>query len=378
MSEYNRVYTLDEVITQPNPYLIVQTKFMHYDMSQSELDAIIEIVYNNYSDTETEKILFNQLSEGLQLGILKPLDYITRRLEQLGVPKDKFVLLSGAVDCPENKKYYSERCEQLGLYEIAISFANSFQHRMKNIILAENLHGNHSRPIGFKKKKFICFNRNIKHHRLFVTAETIRRNLLDKAYFSMYLNGTEADGMAGMRTNLEYYQNWHHYLPNKSESAIQILNDNQHLFPIRLSLQANLHLPHGIRTDLNLFDDSYFGVITESKYFVDSGIIADMKVQLSMDCYFFTEKTYKFIAAKMPFVFVGFNNSLKILQNMGYKTFSPYINESYDSIENDEERLVAIMDEIERLSNLSDTEWHELEKNLLPIVNHNYGVLTEK
>ena len=127
-----------------------------------------------------------------------------------------------------------------------------------------------------------------------------------------------------------------------------------------------------------MYDDSYFGVATESKFFTDSGNINEMKSQLSMDCYFFTEKTYKFIAAKMPFIFVGFNNSLPILRKIGYKTFHPYIDETYDTIENDEDRLVAIMDEIERLSNLSDDEWQELENNLLPIVNYNYGVLTKK
>jgi len=375
MSEYNRVYTNSDIILNPNPYLLIQTCFMHYDITDSEMDNIAEIIHNAYSSEETINILFNAHSEGLQLGILKPIDYITTKLEQLGIPRDKFIILSGAVDCPANRQYYKEHCANLGFTELKIQFENVFQARMKAISLRENLSDN-KRVIGPKNKKFICFNRNIKFHRLFVTTETIRRGLLDKSYFSMYLNSTAEDhSMIGMRSGIEHYQNWERYLPNLSESSVKIMNDNEHLFPIRLSLQENLSEPHGVRTDLNLFNDSYFGVITESKFFHDSGDIDEMKNELSMNCFFFTEKTYKFIAARMPFVLVGFKDSLKILRDIGYKTFSPYINESYDSIENDEERLVAIMDEVERLSNLSDDEWHELEQNLLPIVNHNFNVL---
>lgn len=375
MSEYNRVYTDNDVILNSNPYLIIQTSFMHYDLSEIEMDNIVSIIHNVYSHEDTISISFNALSEGLQLGILKPVDYITNKLVQLGIDRDKFVLWSGAVDCPANRKFYKEHCANLGLTGIKIHFQNVFQERMKAISLRENMSDNH-RMIGPKNKKFICFNRNIKHHRLFVTTETIRRGLLDKSYFSMYLNSTtEDDGMIGMRSQIEHYQDWSRYLPKLGESSVKTMNDNAHLFPLRLSLQQNLGEPHGVRTDLNLFNDSYFSVITESKFFHDSGDIDEMKDQLSLDCFFFTEKTYKFIAARMPFVFVGFKDSLKILRDIGYKTFSPYINESYDSIENDEERLVAIMDEVERLSNLSDDEWHQLEQNLLPIVNHNFNVL---
>ena len=41
---------------------------------------------------------------------------------------------------------------------------------------------------------------------------------------------------------------------------------------------------------------------------------------------------------------------LKRLQILGYKTFSPYIDESYDLIENNKERFYAIVNEIDRIN----------------------------
>lgn len=369
---------MNDIIISQNNSMTIQTSYMHYAMKPEEIEHVANSIIEAYSNNEIEKIIFNVSAEGLPLGIMKPVDSIVRILEQSGIPRSKFCLTSGGVECPENREYYSEHCAKLGLIELNIEFNNLFQTHSITVMRRENLYNNHSRSLGFKNKKFLCFNRNVKYHRLFITAETIKRGLLDKAYFSMYVNGTESDGMGNLQTDLKYYENWHEYLPNLGTATAQVINDNIDLFPIRLSLHNNLLEPHGLRNDLHLFDDSYFGVITESKFFTDSGNIDEMKTELSMDCYFFTEKTYKFIATKMPFIFVGFKNSLSILRKMGYKTFHPYINESYDSIENDEERLVAIMDEIERLCNLSDNEWIDIEKNLLPIVNHNYGVLTKQ
>ena len=368
---------MNDVVIGQNNSIIIQTFFMHYDMKSEEIEQVTSTIIKSYSN-KADTIIFNVFSEGLNLGIMKTVDSIVRILEQSGIPRSKFWLTSGAVECPENRKYYSEHCLKFELIELNIEFNDSFKTHSINVMKRENLYNNHSRPLGFKNKKFLCFNRNVKYHRLFITAETIKRGLLDKSYFSMYVNGTASDGMENLKTELEFFQNWHEYLPKLGVATAQIINDNKNLFPLRLSLHNNLLEPHGLKNDLHLFDDSYFGVITESKFFTDSGNIDEMKSQLSMDCYFFTEKTYKFIATRMPFIFVGFKNSLSILRKMGYKTFHPYINESYDSIENDEERLVAIMDEIEHLCNLPHDEWVELEKNLLPITNHNYGVLTKE
>jgi hypothetical protein len=70
--------------------------------------------------------------------------------------------------------------------------------------------------------------------------------------------------------------------------------------------------------------------------------------------------------------------SLVYLKKLGYKTFSPYINEHYDTIKNDEERLTAVWSEVERLCAFSDEEWLEWQNGIIDIVEHNYNVLINK
>jgi alpha/beta superfamily hydrolase len=80
-----------------------------------------------------------------------------------------------------------------------------------------------------------------------------------------------------------------------------------------------------------------------------------------------------------PFVLMSKPNSLKELHKMGYKTFSPFINESYDSIENDNDRFAAIWLEISCLNNKSAEEWIEWQQNVKEIVeyNHNHFFTTQ-
>jgi hypothetical protein len=69
---------------------------------------------------------------------------------------------------------------------------------------------------------------------------------------------------------------------------------------------------------------------------------------------------------------------LKSLRQLGYKTFSPFINEEYDDIEHNGERLVAIVDELNRIHNLSEEEKKEWIINVLPIAIHNYKHIKSK
>jgi len=86
-----------------------------------------------------------------------------------------------------------------------------------------------------------------------------------------------------------------------------------------------------------------------------------------------SEKTYKAMFFKKPFIIVCHRHTLKLLKDCGYMTFSPWINESYDEIEDYEERVVAILNEIERLNSLSDTELDLIIEQCNHVIEHNYN-----
>lgn len=114
------------------------------------------------------------------------------------------------------------------------------------------------------------------------------------------------------------------------------------------------------RLHTNLFNQSYINVVTETMFTED------------LDTIFVTEKTFRSIYAKIPFIIYGNPNILKSIKDMGYKTYHPFINENYDNEIDSSKRLKLIIDEIKRLSNLSESEFIELYKDCYQIAEWNH------
>ena len=85
-----------------------------------------------------------------------------------------------------------------------------------------------------------------------------------------------------------------------------------------------------------------------------------------------TEKTFKAIALEMPFILVAPAGSLAYLREYGFETFSPYIDETYDTIEDPIGRIEAVTQILTEIQARSAAEKLELWQNLLPRVEHNY------
>lgn len=75
---------------------------------------------------------------------------------------------------------------------------------------------------------------------------------------------------------------------------------------------------------------------------------------------FITEKTFKSFISKTPFIILGNAGILEYLRSLGFKTFSPYIDESYDLLSDPYLRIDRALDEVKRLSSMSiqDCEAH--------------------
>lgn len=85
-----------------------------------------------------------------------------------------------------------------------------------------------------------------------------------------------------------------------------------------------------------------------------------------------TEKTFKPICLRMPFVLVSTAGSLAYLRQYGFKTFDSLWDESYDRITNDQQRLERIADLLKELDSMSTGERQRLFESAVPIIEHNY------
>ena len=217
------------------------------------------------------------------------------------------------------------------------------------------------------------YNGSERPHRMYFLGELFKRNLIDNNYITAFFDNNYLK-------NLPIDSYIHEFRDNLKE-----LQQNYNKFPLRFQEsdnRSNIQMWHLMENEFFHYNDARFGISSETKFFhTEQKCPREINERQHFciacsTCYyndqiFITEKTYKLIAGKLPFIILGFTNTLQVLREAGYKTFYPYINESYDNIVSDYDRLQAIAKEVERLCNFTDSEWEIFAENVLPIIKHN-------
>jgi len=80
----------------------------------------------------------------------------------------------------------------------------------------------------------------------------------------------------------------------------------------------------------------------------------------TMDCYFLTEKTAIPLFLEKPFIVINKKNYNFWLKDLGFELYDEMFDYSFDSIDNDDERFEAGVQEIARLNSLSRSEQFNL------------------
>jgi len=93
---------------------------------------------------------------------------------------------------------------------------------------------------------------------------------------------------------------------------------------------------------------------------------------------FISEKTIRAIANKKPFIMYNAANTLEYLHSFGFKTFSDFWDESYDTIQDYEERFLATSELVKTISLKPIDELREMYYNMQEILNYNVKVLKEQ
>jgi hypothetical protein len=112
-----------------------------------------------------------------------------------------------------------------------------------------------------------------------------------------------------------------------------------------------------------LYEDSYFNVVLETMIDVDGS-----GGQL------ISEKTCKPMFNNQFFVVVSSADHQRHLRELGYQTFGRCIDESYDSITNNQQRFEAVLSLTRELASADQQYLHDLYKNLQPEIQHNSQV----
>lgn len=314
------------------------------------------------------KVVFSLPCESFQVGYMKYVDLVVKILiKDYQLAYDQFSYFTGAADNHTNRRIYYKHCVEANHLPLKLHFINTFEVSLSHCCIEDDYeYGN------VKEKKILFLNKVARPHRIVALGQLIKRNLLDKTYLSFVC---EANDILLLHThkNKNYYPN----LLKESVENIRPLSDK---FPINLSLKddfSNMQKPS--YDDYVLFNNSLFSLISETLYCNSHGYVPHDVDQIHCyESHFFTEKTFRAIRFKHPFLVLSTPYFLEGLRFKGYKTFHPYIDESYDRIKDEEERMLAVMDEVERLSNMTEDQTLEWLNNVRDICHHNYQVLKDK
>lgn len=200
-------------------------------------------------------------------------------------------------------------------------------------------------------KVYITYNNLMADKRLYRTnllVDLQKRNLLDKGYTSFNTPTIET-----IARSIETYK----YLLPASHKA-NIL-ENLALLDQKHHLDSNLiNGTFSAKLDIKHLQSGFVNLVTETIFY-------ENKVHL-------TEKSFKPIVSKMPFILLAGSGNLAYLKEYGFKTFSDYWDESYDLIESPTQRFDAVMDVLTKLSNTSISELRSMQQDMRNILEHNY------
>jgi len=203
-----------------------------------------------------------------------------------------------------------------------------------------------------RPKKFVSPNNMMKPHRTFLAYLILKNNMLNDGIFS-FIQQLPPETITQMVTGSYDYA-------DDIDEISQILSD---MLPYELDTKGMtlnergriIGLPGNVK---KWYVDSYFHFATETTF------------TESEHC-FLSEKVFRPIINLQPFLLFGDRSGLAKLQSLGFKTFSPFIDESYDSEIDHKKRLLLLEKELLKLHNMSLLEIHNWYYSITDILIHN-------
>jgi len=105
-------------------------------------------------------------------------------------------------------------------------------------------------------------------------------------------------------------------------------------------------------------NSTFWHIVTETVFYYD-------KLHL-------TEKIFKPIVSKQPFMLLAAPGNLAYLKSYGFKTFDSVIDETYDTIQDNDLRTKSVVDQLHWYCNLTPGEKTDIIQQLEPIIQHNF------
>ena len=275
------------------------------------------------------------------------------------IPLNKIIYLTGAVNA---KEIYEEFCtsnnipndpaERLSI----VSYASSEHIFSRNLIGAEPEYNVDVVP----EKLFLAWNRRYRQHRLQLITLLEKNNQIDRSYISFpdcdierptttFRHLIRNMDLVNQLAHMGLEQHHVDTLANK----LPLILDGENEINQMCSDEGNINRPY--------YQNSLVSLVTETNF---------DRAEVTL-----TEKSFKPLKEKHPFIIVGVPGCLKGLRELGYKTFSDFWDESYDTIDDLYPRLRKLDEVLQYIGSWDHNKILEFRRQVKPILEHNYQVL---
>ena len=320
------------------------------------LDAMDNVHWEHLRTDPSAKFLYENCNETFTWTLAHQIKSLVE--EKNIAPEKIFIIVMDEV----HKNFLDQGLVELGIQGVTVGVYNKL---MTQTQIPE--------AVPLTQFKFSALSRNYRSWRLHVYAKLAEKNLLKDFRYSFYnifpygeVRYYDQETMLKDLTDTNFGEvdstvtEWITKVPYTLDASDNVLNKWGDVTYDAI-LAADIHLL--IETHYDLF----YYVPTQDRVYKRS--LAPSSI---------TEKTNKPIACCKPFIAFSTPYFLEDVHQLGFETFSPYINESYDLETDNQKRLNMIVDEIKRITNLSADEYSTLVENCHSIAVRNQQKLLSK
>lgn len=224
-----------------------------------------------------------------------------------------------------------------------------------------------------RQKKLLCLNGIPRPHRLKIVDYLIEIGAHDSSYISCtkqhildtIYDPDDVDDVVHKKNtyskkqedflNTDFFDAKHTGFHLSTESKQRL----ETFLPLTLDIEQIPQDSKYVDSGEQYYNDSYWSIVTERDFLLSDKFRG------------FTEKIYKCFLFKHPFLVCGLPHTLDYLQLMGFVTFDGFIDESYDSEEDNDKRMELVQEQIKKLHNMTLSEHFIMREQMQAILDYN-------
>ena len=366
INHLNKFEQLEKLSKERKPYVIfVKMYQLEYITERSILKHFFGYGKNKFIIDDINsgkcKLIFASLTEFCNYDYFIYMNKFKKQLKHYNISEEKIVIFDFMNNLENAKKKFDTNNQ--------FKYFNWLMVAWKHYINIPKTIDNVKEKDYKREKYFITLNKSVKkQHRPFLLYYLWKNDLLDKGFVSFFYEKEFKSEFKDNMTNS--YQEFVKLSENEIDKFIDWLENNPLYVDVdKKEFEDNKQYsgaPNEIFNDKtdNAYKNSYFNILTESS-FIESNMEFDLD-------FYVNERNSFPITAFQPFIAVNGHHHMKKLQELGFKTFHPHIDETYDSIQNSAVRFYLITKEISRLCSMSKQEIHDWYWEMEDILKHNH------